>query len=240
MLHSSDNRLVLVLAGIASAFVSFVSYFAVWASSLALYEMPFAKDLESHAFAVWFGSRLLTLALFLLFAMPLWLGMYRMAICMADGYSVGLEALFHYIRSGELYARALGISLRLLIYWLPALVGLLVLQLLFAFDLIGFLLVCFFAITLVLSLLLVSSLGGFVTAALTDDSISLDLAKRTAASSMAGERMCVFRFYLGTACRILLSLLPAGVIFMLHTLPASMLSAVCYSRRMAARENNDF
>ncbi len=239
VLHAGENRLALVLAGIASAVVSFVARFVTWALSLALYEMPFGEALEPYSFLVWLGSQLLTLALFWLFAMPLWLGMYYMAIRMTDGYSVGAEDFFRYIGDSGLYARALGISARLILRWFPALVGFLFMQLCFDFDFIGFLLVCFFAITLVLSILFASGLGGLVTAALSDDSLEIDKAKKIAAASLGGERMCVFRFHLGMACRMLLSLLPAGVVLMLHTLPMSMLSAVCYARRMAARGDID-
>lgn len=230
-----DNRFALVLACLASGLMSFVSYFVAWAISLAIAEIT-----GTQSFGLWLASQLLTILCFVLFAMPLWLGTYRMAMCLVDGQGVGTEDLFYYIGSKRLYTRALGVSLRLLWCWLPAIVGFLVVRLFFDFDFIGFLLVCMFAITLVLSMLFVSGLGGFVTLALTDESLSLDRARWQAASCMAHERMCVLRFELGMAWRVLLSLIPVGVPLLLHTLPESMLSAVCYSRRMAARANDEF
>ncbi len=231
------NRLVLALAGIACATVSFLSFFAVWIGLMAFYALPIGESAEEGTFLAWCIMHLLILAVFWLLAMPLWLGMYRMAIRMVDGEAIDGKMFFHYVASADMYGRALGISARLILRWLPAFVGYLVMQAFFGYDLIGVLLVLLFAITLVLSILWVGGLGGFVTVALTEDMLSLDRARKISERIMDGERMCDFGFHLGMAWRMLCSLLLVGIPLMLHTLPESMLSAVCYVRRLSARDD---
>lgn len=231
------NRLILVLAGIACAAVSFLSFFVVWVGSAALQVLEVGNYSGNATFLGWCFMHLLFLAVFWLLAMPFWFGMYRLAIRMVDGDAVSAKTFFHYVASADAYGRALGISARLILCWLPAFFGYVVMQAFFAYDLIGYLLVLLFAMTLILSLLLAGALGGFVTIALTDDTISLERARRFSEKIIKDERMCDFGFHMGMAWRILLSLLPAGIPLMLHTLPMSMLSAVCYVRRLSVRDD---
>ncbi len=232
VLHLAENRATLVLACIASAVVSFAAYFVAWAFALAVSEFS-----QKDGFGLWLFTQLLTVALLLLLAMPLWLGTYRLALRMVDARPFGMEDYFYYIKNPEKYTRALGISARLLVRWIPAILGFWVLQLFFAYDLVGLLLIFFFAITVLLSLLLVGKLCGFVTAAVTDGSMSLDRAIKKGRAVAAGEQMSALRFHFGMAWRMLLSLLFAGVPLILHTLPVSMLASACYIRRLSARDD---
>lgn len=237
VLGIGGNRLALVLAGIACAVVSFFSFFAVWVGSSALGMLPIGEILGAETFFGWCVMHLLILAVFWLLAMPLWLGMYRMAIFMVDGSEVNGKTFLYYVASADSYGRALGISVRLILRWLPAFVGYVVMRSFFDYDLVGLLLVVLFVSTLVFSLFLVGALGGFVTLAVSNDSMSMDRAKRTAAKILDGDRMCDFGFHLGMVWRILLSLLLAGVPLVLHTLPFTMLSAVCYVSRLSVRDD---
>ena len=232
VLGLAENRITLVLACIASSVVSFAAYFAAWAFSLAVYELS-----QKDSFGLWLFTQLLTIALLLLLAMPLWLGTYRLALRMVDVRSIGMEDYFYYIKTSDRYTRALGISARLLVCWLPAIVGFLVLQVFFAYDVIGLLLIGLFAVTVVISLVLVGKLCGFVTMAVADSSLSLAKASAKGRAVAAGEQMSTLRFHFGMAWRMLLSLLFVGVPLILHTLPSSMLAAACYIRRLAARDD---
>jgi hypothetical protein len=235
VLATGTNRLILVLSGIASVVVSFLTYYAVWFCMLAFRMLPGGKIADT--FLAWFVMHLLILVLFWLLAMPLWLGTYRLAIRMVDGETVDGREFFHYVTGSDRYGRALGISARLIARWLPAFLGYVVMQAFFDYDLIGLLLVLLFVITILLSLLLVGGLGGFVTMALTEEHLSPDRAQKLAARILEGERMCDFGFHLDMAWRMLVSLALAGIPLMLHTLPASMLSAACYARRLAVRDD---
>ena len=237
VLNAGANRLTLVLAGIACVTVSFFSYFVVWIGSMALYASPVGERLGEEGFLFWCIMHLLILLLFWLLATPLWLGTYRMAICMVDGRRIDGKDFFRYVADARAYGRALGITARLILRWLPAVVGYVLMQAFWGSDLLGVLLLVLFVLTVVISLLWVGALGGFVTVALTDDGLSLRRARRLAARALAGERMCDFGFHLGMAWRMLVSLLLVGVPLMLHTLPASMLSAACYVRRRLARDD---
>lgn len=239
VLDTGNHRVALVLAGIACATVSFLSFFTVWIASLALYAMPIGEKLGEGSFASWLVMHLLILLVFWLLAMPLWFGMYRMAIRMVDGDAVDGATFFHYVASAGAYRRALRLSARLILRWLPAFVGFLVMLAFFDYDLIGALLVVAFAITVFLSLLFVGKLGGFWTLALEDDATMTRHARKLAIRFSSGERMCNLRFSLDTAWRCLLSLLLAGIPLMLHTLPASMLAAVCYAKRTAANAEKE-
>ena len=238
-LETGSNRLALVLAGIAAATVSFLSFFAVWIASLALHSMPIGEALGEGTFAEWILMHLLILVVFWLLAMPLWFGTYRMAIAMVDGDAVDGATFFHYVASADAYRRALRLSAKMVLRWLPAFVGFLVMQAFFDYDLIGFLLVVAFAVTVVLSLLWIGKLGSFWTLTLGDDAVMTSYAKRLAIRHSSGERMCNLGFGLDTAWRILLSLLLVGLPLMLHTLPMAMLTAACYARRMTADDGTD-
>lgn len=237
VLNMGANRLTLVLAEIACTAVSFFSYFAVWIGAMALYASPAGERLGEGGFFAWCVMHILFLLLFWLLAAPLWLGTYRLAICMVDGREAGGKEFFRYVSSARAYGRALGISARLILRWLPAFVGYVLMQAFWGQDLLGVLLLVLFVLTVVISLLWVGELAGFVTIALSDNSFSLRGARRFAARALEGERMCDFGFHLGTAWRMLVSLLWVGVPLMLHTLPASMLSAACYVRRRLARDD---
>ncbi|MBE6662183.1 MAG: hypothetical protein E7606_02740 [Ruminococcaceae bacterium] len=232
VLHLAENRATLVLACIASAVVSFASYFVAWAFALAVSELS-CED----GFVLWLFTQLLTVVLLLLLAMPLWLGTYRLALRMVDARSFGMEDYFYYIKNSATYTRALGISARLLVRWIPAILGFWVLQLFFDYDLVGLLLACFFAVTVLLSLVFVGRLCGFVTMAIADSSLSLGKAQQRGAVIASGEQMSTLRFHFGMAWRMLLSLLLAGVPLILHTLPSSMLATACYVRRLSARDD---
>ena len=235
VLATGANRLILVLSGIASAVVSFLSYYAVWFGMMAFHTLPGGESTDT--FLAWLVMHLLILVLLWLLAMPLWLGMYRLAIRMVDGETVDGREFFYYVTSAARYGRALGISAQLIVRWLPAFLGYIVMQAFFDHDLIGLLLVLMFVITILLSLLLVGGLGGFVTMVLTEEHLSQDRAKRLAARILDGERMCDFGFHMDMAWRMLVSLALAGVPLLLPTLPASMLSAACYARRLAVRDD---
>jgi hypothetical protein len=202
--------------------------------------LPIGESLGEGAVGFWCFMHLVMLLLFWLLAMPLWLGMYRMAIDMVDGNDGESKTFFRYVDSAESYGRALGISACLILRWLPAFVGYLVMRAFFANDLVGYLLILLFALTVILSLLWVGALGGFVTLALTNDELSLGRTRRFAAAILEGERMCDFAFHLGMAWRMLVSLAFAGIPLLLHTLPQTMLSAVCYVRRLSVRDDIDF
>lgn len=235
ILQSGDCRLRLVLAVIVCAAASFAVYFCAYVISVALYEMSFGAEMALY---IWFSQRLLTVVFFWLFAMPLWLGMFRMASRIADEGGAFFGDLVHYISGARLYARALGMSVRCLVCFVPAFVGYLVLSLFFARDFVGFLVVCFFVITVLLSLVFLSGRFGFWQAAM-DERLSLKKAAALATTRMAGERMRTLGFLLSTLGRMLISLIPVGVPLMLHTLPSSMLSAICYAEQLAARVNDE-
>ena len=232
VLRKGQNRLTLTLTALACLAVSFVCYFIVWAGSYVFYDSAG----EGGSFLVWLSSEVILLVLLWLLAMPLWLGMYRMAHRMMLGERADKETFFAYIGSASMYGRALGISLKLLLRWLPVWVGYLALRLVFDYDIVGVLLVIFMAVTAVLSLTLVSGLCGFVTVAVADDGLGLGQAKERAQRLLLGERMQVLRYDFLMMIRLLLSLIPVGVPFLLQTLPLSMLCAVAYTERLSARE----
>lgn len=231
VLRQEKNRLALVVAALACLTASFVCYFIVWAVSLALYGIAG----EQASFLVWFASEILLLVLIWLLAMPLWLGMYRMAHRMVHGERADTEVFLAYIGSASMYGRALGISRRLFVRWLPVWVGYLAFRLFFSYDSVGVLLVLFMAVSAVLSVTFVSGLCGFVTLAVADDAIGLANAKGRAQEFLSGERMRVLRYDLRMLIRLILSLIPVGVPFLLQTLPLSMLCAAAYSERLMAR-----
>lgn len=232
VLNRGQNRMSLTVAALACLTVSFVCYFAIWAASWLFYDMAG----EGASFLVWLASEVLLLVLVWLLAMPLWLGMYRMAHRMMHGEPAGAESFFAYVGSASMYGRALGISRRLLLRWLPTWVGYLAFRLFFDYDTVGVLLVVFMAVAAVLSITLVSGLCGFVTMAVADDGLDLRDAVTQARDPISDERMCVIRYDLGMMLRLVLSLIPVGVPFLLHTLPLSMLCAAAYSERLSARE----
>jgi ABC-type protease/lipase transport system fused ATPase/permease subunit len=239
VLNTGNNRVTLVIAGIACAAVSFLSFFTVWSASLALYAMPIGEKLGEGSLASWLVMHLLVLVVFWLLAMPLWFGMYRMAIRMVDGDAVDGATFFHYVSSVGAYRRALRLSARMILRWLPAFVGFLVMLAFFSYDLIGVFLVVAFAITVLLSLLWIGKLGGLWTLALEDDRVMTKHAEKLAIRRSSGERMCNLGFGLDMAWRILLSLLFVGLPLMLHTLPMVMLSSACYAKRMVAGDGMD-
>ena len=238
VLGMGPNRLALVLAGIACATVSFLSFFLPQIGVSAVYQW-LGKSMDEMSFGAWCLLQLLTLFLFWILAMPLWLGMYRMAIDMMDGRANG-KAFFHYAEGVRGYGRALAISARLIPRWLPAMVGYLVMITFFDLDLVGLLVVVAFAITLVLSVLWAGGLGGFVTLAVTNDEAPLYRIKKQSLRLLEGERIGDFCFHFGMVWRVLVSLAFAGLPLLLHTLPHAMLSSVCYVRRLSARDGVDF
>ncbi len=231
-LRQGQNRLSLTVAALACLTVSFVCYFAIWAASLLLYDVVG----EKASFLAWFASQVLMLVLFWLLAMPLWLGMYRTVHRMIHGELADAETFFAYISSASMYGRALCISRRLFVRWLPVWIAYLAFQIFFDYDSVGVLPVVFMAVAAVLSLTFVSGIGGFVTLAVADDGLDVGDAVRKARELLSGERMRVLRYDLLMLIRLLLSLIPVGVPFLLQTLPYSMLYAAAYSERLSARE----
>lgn len=230
--RKGQNRLALLVAALACLAVSFVCYYIVWAASLIFYDLMG----DQISFLVWFGLELFMLVLIWLLAMPLWLGMYRMAHRMMHGETMVTENFLAYIRSASMYRRAIGISWRLLVRWLPVWGGYLAFRLFFDYDRIGVLLVIFMAIAVFLSLTLASGLCGFATVAVADDGLGLAEAKERAQGLLLGERMHVLCYDLLMLVRLVLSLIPVGVPFLLQTLPLSMLCAAAYQERLSARE----
>lgn len=234
-----ENSVTLILAGLFCMALSFICYFLVWALFLALYETPLADIFDVHSVVAWLAFQILILVVFWLLAMPFWFGMYRMAIQMTRGERAGATDFFHYVIFGSLYGRALGLSACLFVRWLPALVGYFVLGLFFVLDFKGFLLVCFFVVTVFLSLTFVSGVGGFVTVALSDDVVSFSCARRMARVATVGERMCLLRWDAEMLFWLFISLFPAGIPLLIYMLPMSMLSAVSYFERLTHRNEND-
>lgn len=230
--RKGQNRLALLVAALACLTVSFVCYFIIWASSFIFYDLMG----EQASLLVWFDLELFMLVLVWLLAMPLWLGMYRMAHSMIHGETMVIENFFAYISSASMYGRALGISFRLFVRWLPAWCGYLALRLFFDYDSVGVLLVIFMVITVILSVTLSVGLCGFVTVAVADDGLGLAKAKERAQGLLLGERMHVLCYDLLMLVRLVLSLIPVGVPFLLQTLPLSMLCAAAYQERLSARE----
>ena len=137
VLRQGQNRLSLTVAALCCLVVSFVCYFAVWAASYVFYDAVG----EWASYLVWLASEVLTLVLLWLLAMPLWLGMYRMAHRMMHGEIADREVFLAYVGSASMYGRALGISRRLLVRWIPVWIAYLVFQIFFDYDRVGVLLV---------------------------------------------------------------------------------------------------
>ena len=234
VLRLGQNRLALLVASLVCFAASFVCYFTVWAISLVCYEAIG----DRASFWIWLAMQILVLVLVWLLAMPLWLGMYRMAHRMMHGAAAGSRELFAYVTSAAMYGRALGISWRLLLRWIPAGLGYLVLQIFWDPEM-SILLTVFFALTVVLSLTFVSGLGGLVTASAADDSLTLRDASDKAQELLCGERMHVLRYDIGLTCRLIVSLIPVGVPFLLQTLPHAMLCSAAYCERLAACERHE-
>ena len=232
VLSHGKNRVFLTVAALACIAVSFVCYFVLWAASLIFYDAA----VGNASFLVWFATEALFVLLLWLLAAPLWLGMYRMAHGMMCGKTTDMGDFFAYIGDARMYLRSLRMSWRLLVRWLPVWVGYLAFQMFFAYDIVGVLLVVFLMIASVLSLALVSGIGGFLTLAVSDDKMSLVDAAERSCELIAGERMRVLGYDLLMFLRLALSLVPIGIPFLLQMLPLSMLCAAAYSERLAARE----
>lgn len=221
VLGEGENRLILILAGILCVTVSFVACY--------LFRVLLFLEMENE-YAVLFSGGAVMLAGWIFLAAPVWLGMYRMAVCMICGVPVGLTDLFYYCTSARLYGRAIGSTLRICPCWIPILGGIFIFR--FAFAIVWLPVLLLMIVTVLLGAAFSTGFIGFLTRVVAKEEMPLAEAYRGSLGYTVGERMCFLRFSFGTAVRLFLSCLPVGLVFFLQTLPASMLSGAVYSLRL--------
>lgn len=226
VLNRRDNRLSLVLAALGALLASVIVFY------IAEGALPMILDGLSEVVEIpWSPSfpfpEILFFCMFLLFAMPLWLGMYRMAVRMVRGEESAWHEVFHFASCPGLWLRSIGIGCRLMLAWLPCLAVLTLAVYAPDAETQG---VCgaVAILMLVFGFVLVNGMAGVTALMVGDDRMCRRQARYTAAKRLSGKQMRLLgRSFKQAFFNILAIVCTVGLLFLLHTLPMTMLTNAC-------------
>lgn len=184
---------------------------------------------------------LVQLALILLLAAPLYLGLLAAAIKMRRGASVTLADLFAFFDSPSAYFRGWGMITRVVgrayPYWI--LYGLSLLAFLTESEIV-YSIVGATAVPLILwGLYTTGRSFPFLTFALCNPQVPLRYTMMNAKAMTRKKTLSIFVFRMRLLWRFLLSLLSIGVVTLLHTLPLSILATHEYAFALARQQAED-
>lgn len=237
LLSGKGNRVTLILSILICAVASFLSTLVVsWPLTYLLdWEGLYYGSYLIYAF-LYYAELTVCLVFFFFTALPLYLGLYRMAVRMSREEPVHLLDIFYYFSGAPLYRRALVLLLRVVGFAAPVCgASLLLSSALAAED--GAVLVVLSALLVIvvflICLLLFSLSGGYITIAILREDAPLSECRTLTKKISGGKAWGNVAFLLSLTWRLLLSLLPAGVLLLVHTLPMSMLASANYIGRLA-------
>ena len=237
LLLERGNRVTLILSILICAVASFSAVPVVsWPLTYLLdWESLYYNSYSLYAFLYYVEMAACFLCFFFT-AFPLYLGLYRMAVRMSREESVHLLDTFYYFSSASLYRRALMILLRMVGFAAPVYgAGLLLSSALMVEDSAGLVLfsACLLLVVFLLCILLFSLWGGYTTLAILKENAPLAECRAMARELSRGRMWGSAAFLLSLSWRLLLSLLPAGVLFLVHTMPMSLLASANYVGRLS-------
>ncbi len=222
VLNRKNNRLWLVLATLISVAISFFCFF------LSEYAFAYALELTELGFAgEWFWDCFLPVLafviLFWLFALPVWLGSYRMAVLMTYSERVTWLDVFHYTASAKLWRRSMSVGGRVALAWLPFVWFLFLGLFCPEYDLSS----TFGGISVLLfpfGFLITSSRAGITALMVGDDGKTYREARIEVKSLMKKRRMRLLcRSVLHFVIQFAAIVGTVGLLFLFHTLPMAML-----------------
>ncbi len=237
LLHREGNQTALVLAILIALTASFLPAVLIeWPVSFLLdWEAIFASNSTLYTVLI-LAQDLLVLVFSFFTALPLYIGVYRMAVLMSKGKHPGAMEIFYYFSEGKLYARVLGILFRfawriLLVYlFVPILMPYIL-----VLDMPGiFQFLCLIALAVFiafLTLVFVSFSGGNVTFAVVDDAMPLRMCAKRARAMSRGKRGSHLLFSLSWLWRMLLGLASIGTVLFIYTMPLALLANANYVGR---------
>ncbi len=235
------NGTVLVLSLLVALVASFLPTLLItWTLSYLIdWNMIYAET--PALYSALYALESLSVFVFSIFtACPLYLGVYRFAVCIMTGRRPQILEIFYYFTEKSRYFRSLRVLFRLALriavpyfffamFFRLAITGeaavavLLILPLALLFSL--------------LSALWLAATFGFVTHAVTDDDRSLRACLDAARTASRGRRGSHMLFVFSLAWRMLLSLIPVGVPLLIYMLPVALLSLPNYVWRCEAWGN---
>ena len=176
-------------------------------------------------------SQLTLSLLILLFVAPVYLGVYRMSIKMLLCESAEIADVFDSFSSCRAYARAIALSLKILVRILPiilvlrihAIMNYLSYWLVFYDETLTAVNICFVPVALLLVLFACRSFG-IVSFAFFDESARFGKTQKAARKARKGNAKAIFALAYKTLCGLVLSLLSLGVAAIVHTIPLAMLN----------------
>ncbi len=245
-LHREGNGTTLILAILICAVASLLPSVVIARPLIVLIDW----DALYYSSPFWYNA-LTVLEIFAMYvalfftAIPIYLGLYRMAVRMSREESTSLIDVFYFFSSGKRYKRALGILWITVLRMCPVYFALVYFLQMFIAELdLGLPMYQFavsFGIVVMLALLscfLLAFSGGFVTVALVREDFTLRACRTVARTMSKGKKKSHFLFLLSLLWRMFLALLPAGVVLIIYTLPLALLANANYVGRCLEADGN--
>ena len=237
LLGQNGNRLRLVLAICICCAASLLPTLLIsWPFSVLLDWETLLNENGALVVLLYMVEAPLRAAFFFFLVIPLYLGGFRMAVRMSRQEMTEIYDVFYYFAGKALYLRGIKIISRAFWSLLPLYLFCSVYQMFYRPQLVWTGVIVL--LLLLLYLVIASFSGGFVLLSTLKETTPVGECMRMAKLISRGRRWSNLLLSLSFFWRLALSLIPAGVLLLIHTLPLCLLASANYTlRRIEATDN---